>query len=303
MSRGSANEGMDFGVSTPKPSRTRRECPETWSVTTDLGIAIIDKGFRFQAINRAMASMNGFSIEAHIGRTVREILGPVAEKMEPRLRRAFESGENVVCELAGQLPTRSRMGQWVSTLIPVRNSAERVERVCAIVFEVTERMVLGESLFGLTDKLNYLNARLRRTLGGSVKRSHTRDDDTVQLLQSVELVERCTADLLETLELMRPSARSEAKKTINEQTPATFLESSNEESPHTGTELLQFITQREREVMRLLASNGSNKEVAFALGISVRTVEFHRRRIMQKLGLHSMSELVHLAIRNGIVEA
>ncbi|HLW97919.1 MAG TPA: LuxR C-terminal-related transcriptional regulator [Candidatus Acidoferrales bacterium] len=69
------------------------------------------------------------------------------------------------------------------------------------------------------------------------------------------------------------------------------------------TARFQLITEREREVMRLLVSNETNKQVAFDLHISVRTVEIHRRRIMEKLGLHSIGELVHLAIRNGIVEA
>ena len=63
------------------------------------------------------------------------------------------------------------------------------------------------------------------------------------------------------------------------------------------------LSTREREVMRLLAENQSNKQIGVTLGISVRTVETHRRRIMEKLDLHSVGELIHLAIRKGIVEA
>lgn len=62
------------------------------------------------------------------------------------------------------------------------------------------------------------------------------------------------------------------------------------------------ISPREWEVIQLLARSKSNKEVAAELGISVRTIETHRTRIMLKLGIHSVSELVHYAIRNGIVE-
>lgn len=63
------------------------------------------------------------------------------------------------------------------------------------------------------------------------------------------------------------------------------------------------LSAREREILQLLAENKSNKEIATRLAISVRTVETHRRSIMQKLNANSIVELVHYAIRNGIVQA
>jgi|SRR2546422_2930137 len=60
-------------------------------------------------------------------------------------------------------------------------------------------------------------------------------------------------------------------------------------------------TAREVEIIRLLGQGKGNKEVAAALGITVKTVETHRAKIMLKLGLHSLTELVHYAIRNKIV--
>jgi DNA-binding NarL/FixJ family response regulator len=63
------------------------------------------------------------------------------------------------------------------------------------------------------------------------------------------------------------------------------------------------LSAREREVVQLLAEGRCNKEVASALGISVHTAESHRASIMRKLDLHSITELVHYAIRNGIVVA
>ena len=62
------------------------------------------------------------------------------------------------------------------------------------------------------------------------------------------------------------------------------------------------LSAREREILQLLAENKSNKDIAQALGISVRTVETHRRSVMQKLDANSIVELVHYAIRNGIVQ-
>jgi two-component system response regulator NreC len=57
---------------------------------------------------------------------------------------------------------------------------------------------------------------------------------------------------------------------------------------------------RESEIIRLLAEGKANKEIASQLGITVRTVETHRAKIMLKLGLHSLAELIHYAMRHGI---
>jgi DNA-binding NarL/FixJ family response regulator len=61
------------------------------------------------------------------------------------------------------------------------------------------------------------------------------------------------------------------------------------------------LTPREREIVQLLAEGKSSKEVAVALGLSVKTAETHRSNIMRKLELHSVSDLVLYAVRNNIV--
>jgi DNA-binding NarL/FixJ family response regulator len=61
------------------------------------------------------------------------------------------------------------------------------------------------------------------------------------------------------------------------------------------------LTPRQREVIQLLAEGKSNKEVAAALGVSVKTAETHRANIMQRLEYHSISELVRYALRNDII--
>jgi DNA-binding NarL/FixJ family response regulator len=60
-------------------------------------------------------------------------------------------------------------------------------------------------------------------------------------------------------------------------------------------------TQRQREVVRLLAEGKTNKEVGVALGISVKTVETHRNQVMRKLELQSFSDLVRYAVREKLV--
>jgi DNA-binding NarL/FixJ family response regulator len=61
-----------------------------------------------------------------------------------------------------------------------------------------------------------------------------------------------------------------------------------------------MLTDREREVLQLLSEGASTKEMADTLGISIKTVETHRRNMMEKLDLHSVAELTKYAISEGI---
>jgi DNA-binding NarL/FixJ family response regulator len=69
-----------------------------------------------------------------------------------------------------------------------------------------------------------------------------------------------------------------------------------------ATNPIDLLTSREREVLQLLAEGKTNKEIAGVLNLSVYTVEAHRGRIMEKLNLHSIGELVLFAVRNGLIE-
>jgi DNA-binding NarL/FixJ family response regulator len=60
------------------------------------------------------------------------------------------------------------------------------------------------------------------------------------------------------------------------------------------------LTNREREVLQLIAEGNSTKEIAARLTVSVKTVETHRRQIMEKLGIFSIAELTKYAIREGL---
>ena len=62
-----------------------------------------------------------------------------------------------------------------------------------------------------------------------------------------------------------------------------------------------LLTDREREVLHLLAEGRSNKEVATVLDVGVSTVETHRANLMQKLNLHSTAEIVLYAVRKGLI--
>jgi two-component system, NarL family, response regulator NreC len=68
------------------------------------------------------------------------------------------------------------------------------------------------------------------------------------------------------------------------------------------TNPIDLLTSREREVLQMLAEGKTNKEIAVILNLSVYTVDAHRGRIMEKLNLHSITELVRFAVRNGLID-
>jgi DNA-binding NarL/FixJ family response regulator len=110
--------------------------------------------------------------------------------------------------------------------------------------------------------------------------------------------------------VLKHSAPSELKTAIEE-----ALKGNTYISPAIAQELMHLyrdeadlktgafgsLTLRQREVMQLLAEGKSAKEIAKILHISTRTVEFHKYNMMEQLGIKTSAELVHFAIKHGIV--
>lgn len=68
------------------------------------------------------------------------------------------------------------------------------------------------------------------------------------------------------------------------------------------TPQLSPLTDRERQILNLIVAGRSNKEMAEILGISAKTVDRHRTSLMQKLDVHSVAQLIALALREGLID-
>jgi DNA-binding NarL/FixJ family response regulator len=79
--------------------------------------------------------------------------------------------------------------------------------------------------------------------------------------------------------------------------PATAAPSAGD-----GDDRYQSLTDREKQVLKLVAEGNSNKEVAQVLGISVKTAMSHRERVMDKLDIHNRTELVKFALKQGVIK-
>ena len=81
---------------------------------------------------------------------------------------------------------------------------------------------------------------------------------------------------------------------------AGILEGRRPSAARSGRSSVQ-LTDRQREVLQLIAEGRGNKEIAAVLKVSVKTVEFHRGRIMNKLGVHTVAEVIRWAVQAGLV--
>ncbi len=71
-------------------------------------------------------------------------------------------------------------------------------------------------------------------------------------------------------------------------------------NPKTAFSVRSILTTRECEILQLLAEGKSTKEISFGLDVSIKTVETHRKNMMEKLGLYNIAELTKYAVREGL---
>jgi formate hydrogenlyase transcriptional activator len=119
-----------------------------------VGLVVLDSDLRFVAINQTLAEMNGIPAEAHLGKSLREVLGDFAEVGEPPFRRVLATQQPVLnVEISSVLPTRTEPGHWIAHYIPIQDAAGKVVQIGGIVVEITEKKKLEESLRGVSEKL------------------------------------------------------------------------------------------------------------------------------------------------------
>ena len=276
-----------------------------FSIST-VGVAICDRQLRFQAINEALASMNGFPAEAHIGKTIYHILGAAAARVESAFQHVFVTGDPLPnFELTARLPTRTEAGHWIENYYPIKSRSGKILQVGVIVVEVTRRKNVEQSLYRLAKQL-------RRTAKALKSHRGIRQQASEQAALSaspLELLENCICETRIIAELLRPELRLAAVR--HEQIlfqPGLEQVSSGEHrlSPrgsHTPMSELRArcLSHRERQVVQHVTEGKSNKEVAAIMNISIRTVETYRARVMLKLGLRSIAELVRYALSDNII--
>ena len=113
-----------------------------------VGLCVLDADLRYVRINALLAEINGLPVEAHLGRTVREIVPQLADFIEPRLREVIRTGQPVLdLEVRGETPARPGVERiWVVTYYPLTAADGRVNGINIAVEEVTEQRRLQAQL-------------------------------------------------------------------------------------------------------------------------------------------------------------
>ena len=113
--------------------------------TVPIGLCVLDTELRYVHINARLAEFNGIPAEAHIGKTVRELLPQVADHIEPLLRRVLETGEPVLdFEAVGELHPGVQ-SHWISQYWPLKSSDGTLFGINVVAEEITERRRLEET--------------------------------------------------------------------------------------------------------------------------------------------------------------
>ncbi len=135
---------------------------DTLVATAPVGLAFVDRDFRYVRINDALAAMNGLAVAAHIGRTVRELFPHLADVWEPHWRRVLETGVPLIDqEMTGPVPGGEIRHALVS-YYPVFAADRSVLGLGIVVLDITERkraenerLLLAEASHLLATSLDY----------------------------------------------------------------------------------------------------------------------------------------------------
>ncbi len=113
----------------------------------NVGFAVCDRSLRYLKINDALARMNGIPAAAHLGKTIYDILGDAAAKVEPAFHHVFVTGQPLSnYEVTAKLPARTEPGRWIENYFPIKDAEGRVRQVGAVVVEVPEARKHEEDL-------------------------------------------------------------------------------------------------------------------------------------------------------------
>ena len=311
MALGTASSLARHSVACETVGEPRELLSALFSSST-VGVAICDRRFRFRAINDALASMNGIPAAAHLGKTLHAILGSAAAKVQPAFEHVFATGQALSnVEVVAELPSRGATGHWNESYFPIKDRSGKVQEVGAIVLELTKRNEIDAALFRLTDRLARVHSALRKDSGALDPAGLGNDCVTLGDVSAgpAGLLENCLAETRAISQLLHntPPQTAVQPQPLSRISPVRRLRQGQGQdfaAVHPIEDELECspLSSREREVTALLAIGKTNKEIATLLLISARTVESHRARIMLKLDLHSLSELVRYAVRIHLIQ-
>jgi hypothetical protein len=140
-----------------------------------LGITVMDAQTRFESVNSALAYETRATVEQHIGKTSREIVGDLASQIEPTYEQVLRTGEPASVWLAGHVRDTLEFGHWFDYCFPIFDKSARVQRLGLFVLNVTAEKESEELFNALAFDSKFLSvdsSELLRELDEAVQSYH-----------------------------------------------------------------------------------------------------------------------------------
>ncbi len=160
---------------------------EALQSSAPVGLACLDRNFRFVRVNDALAEMNRLPVEDHIGLTAGQVIPEFWPQLELPCRRVLDTGESIVNHMVSCNGSTSRAGHWMNSIYPIRSNGAVIglgvlvvdvsERFAAEEFRsvVMDTMIEGLYALGGDGRLTYINEAACRMLGWSAVELRDRD--------------------------------------------------------------------------------------------------------------------------------
>jgi len=104
-------------------------------------MAIVDSNLKFVKINYALADINGLTVNAHYGKTIREVLPELAPSLEPLYQQVLSNGKPILnLEVSGETPLAPGiLRHWMVSYFPILGIDKKPKSVGVVIFEITDR--------------------------------------------------------------------------------------------------------------------------------------------------------------------
>ena len=273
-------------------------------------VAVFDECFRCAALNAALFSVCRIPPQSCFGKTLPQLLGGRPALIDRTFRFVRDSGATV--RHVPLAPKHSSARHWIADFFPLRDPSRRIRWIGTTLCKAPAETRLRRNLNYVAGR-NLSNDRDAALFHTSRTKQIAAACDPV-LHRSLDLLDRSMALRRQISELrlaaslqsachpviwVKPLGPSLIVASVSLD-PAEQNSAAKELAP-AETPSSELLSGRELQVLRLLAQGDSNKQIALRLDLSVRTIETYRARLMRKLDLHSMGELIRYAVRHCLI--
>ncbi|HSZ01238.1 MAG TPA: LuxR C-terminal-related transcriptional regulator [Terriglobales bacterium] len=263
-----------------------------------VGLAVFDTEARVVMSNPAFASMIAdASPPALNGKTIRQIMGDAGEDLELAIKQFWEAGRiDARVEVSRRSSQNREVSHWDFNLIPSSNDTSGLAQVIAIAIETNHEKKVEAYLLHLMADMNWIRDQIAKDRPSL----EDRREMLVPLGERIGLLDALSREVQRVSTLLRCGPTVRANGTVTD----SQLTAANHRDHRRSLNLTKFeppLSPREQEVLKLIASDKVSKEIGSMLGITAKSVDTVKSRIMLKLHVHSTTALVIYAIRNHIV--